>query len=292
MFFCINNDSKSKLSVDNAIKIINSIYLIKPDTVCIYENHKTKLIAAIGNFDNNVIGERSIKVIEKIGEEWLELYKSDISLPDSIYDIEWITDGKKPYLFINYLSIQGSGGYTSYYFSIVAPYEKKNDDLELGDNHTLQTDPRTLPYPNEIKSILMSKISHFKVSDSASLDSPQKAEQKWVLENRNLYNKIWESPLKINMTYYKDTLFNLFKNSISSQTENSNYLFKSYFKSSVVGLNKKENKYFIIWVPEIEYDWIDSMDLSNRGDSSFLNLHKGDEKLLVNLNNFTIIKSN
>ena len=57
--FCINNDSKSKLSVDNAIKIINSIYLIKPDTVCIYENHKTKLIAAIGNFDNNVIGEQS-----------------------------------------------------------------------------------------------------------------------------------------------------------------------------------------------------------------------------------------
>jgi hypothetical protein len=81
---------------------------------------------------------------------------------------------------------------------------------------------------------------------SVGPDSLAAMEEAWIQDNRGA-----SGPLKIRyFSALTDTA------SVGAETQDEAYVWRSYFKSGVVGFRKDTQQYFMVYAPESQYEWI------------------------------------
>ncbi len=99
------------------------------------------------------------------------------------------------------------------------------------------------------------KIAHTS-QQNLDVNSADNAVQKWQLDNENIWTAMMNYAVPVKFTYYDTNLFDQWNGTtVTGSLENNNYKFVSYFKGVVVGLDKTQGKYFILYVPSDMYEW-------------------------------------
>ena len=131
------------------------------------------------------------------------------------------------------------------------------------------------------------KIAHTS-QQNLDVNSPDNAVQKWQLDNENTRTAMMNYAAPVKFTYYSQNLNDSWAGtSITGTIENSQYKFTAYFKGVVIGLDKAQNKYFVLWVPSDMYEWPTDIAFVG-GNTVHINSANSEPSVTINLDNNTI----
>ncbi|MBN1217178.1 MAG: hypothetical protein JXA99_17290 [Candidatus Lokiarchaeota archaeon] len=268
LYFSQPNYSQDKnnipeISYDYAVKIIQNKYYKTPDTLCIEKYNNRTLIAALiqkeSLYDNMVI-------LTNIANTWQELINFEIYR--SLIELNFTDVDSNIYLYYSILNSGSTMGSVVFYlFDIAANtqyeisfsgYHGKYDEMEISDN---LNNKKNLFYFLE-KKASESEYVYKPTEEDLDIDNPKNYETKWRILNPNLYSLLkTNNKIELIMPEYDDALFDFDIN--YGDITNNKYNIRAETKGSVLGYDKSNKKYFVIWVPETKSSYIHNVTFIN-----------------------------
>jgi hypothetical protein len=257
-------ENKQGLDYKTAYSICQIKYLENPDTV-FYSKIKPFYIAAVIKKD---FFNSEIKVLYNFADTW-----QTIDIIKDLYgvvDIEFVSVDSNDYILIVHESYGNAFGMVEFKlhnletkkeYSISFDGEVRNYDQLSPIDLELKKEKNLLKILED-KAAKSSLVYKKKLSDY-DLNANINCDNKWRILNKGLINNLSEqsnTSFPIKFPEYNE---NLFQQDGICKAENSYYIVNSYFKSSVIGYDKKKKKYFVIWVPESRYDWINYLEFKS-----------------------------
>lgn len=295
---------KPTMTDQEATQIIQHEYVKNPSfSTAIRDNGNYYIIAVIT--DNNL--DQKFVVLKQVADLWQEQTtpSGKIGWLSSIADMKKIGLGSNNYLFFTTVEQGSAAG--SVFFTLFSPLESHFYTMSVFGANGNVNQPQPISddvknnkkvYDYLLQQIAVSpKVAHI-TSQNLDANSPENAVQKWQLDNENIWTKITNfSATPINFTYYNEDLFNswagpntvkeYYTKSITSQIENNQYKFVAWFKGVVIGYDKTQNKYFVLWVPSDMYEWPTDIAFIG-GNAVHINSANSGPSVTINLDNNTI----
>jgi hypothetical protein len=238
-------------------------------------------------------------VLKEFGGNWVEDYnKKGDYCTYCFEDIKVIEDNNlNEYIFyVTGSQGSGSGSFEFTLFSLRDNAEYwisvsggnngngtiSSDGITLSDN--LKNDAeKTKILEDEIKkSKFVTSANENKVEDLTNNDA-KNAQTKWIYDNGECRQRLYKnfSCEKFVLTPYKDNLFDIVGGgaSVNVEKEDQNLLVRAYFKGSVIAYSKTTKNYYLIWVPDDMYDWVDQVTLT----PTMIKIHERDTQHYIDV---------
>ena len=300
--------SKSHILPSEEKELIGAILI--PDC------NEKNILALMGSHHGNLIIESAN--IEQVGNNWqicsidtllirqsggINWFKaSDFHIP-SFEMPKYIELNKTPYIF--FMCREGNGGnamppaHGILYFALYNLRTKETVTLDFECSSFFDSDTEkvngkfvkldvTKLYPVEAKFLLKQAESspyiYRPTADDLNLDLSRNAIKKWLKDNPEVTNLSDNDRAIIHFTYYdSDEYFKEIKHDARSITPTINYEVFYYWRGDVYGLDKKRNKYFVIYGNPDGYgaenvSWMDenTLKIETRGlEILIINLESG-----------------
>ncbi len=200
---------------------------------------------------------------------------------------DYTADGYPDILFFDILS--GTGGTTT----ILNLYSIKDkilytltDDLAdkyydypppMAPNGELSKNPEMLKTCIRLMKDI-ADIEEFKVTEEELLTKPEYAPYQWVIDNRGVIDG------KLTIRWYNFPL--PFSNAATSEVEYNGIKFCAIFKDCIYGIDEKNNRFFVVYVPDFEFG--EKHLAVNEYEKLLLIDDDGMEYILINLDDYSI----
>jgi hypothetical protein len=269
----------SQLNEKNDITILKKLTLEEINYSLKSKTDKGTYLIGI-TCDFSVWGECTAFVFKSFAGSW-EL-KDKLTFSNTNGEIEEFTSNENLIYFGSH-STGGSSGNGSYYFNAFSFEENKFYSLEYSWNDFKYSSYGFSNIETIANNIVLNHLEK-KASESEYVYKPSTEltlEESWKIENKNIYEKIFEEKTEIVFTY--DNSNYEFEHKVS---ENSKYKIYNEFKGNLYGYNKITEEYFIIWVPSWNYDTTQFVNLDNEDNSVFIldsTLGSNGGKIYINL---------
>jgi len=294
---------KPTMSDQEAAQIVQHEYVKNPSFATAIRDSGDYYIIAVLT-DNNL--DKKFIVLKQVADLWQEqpAATGKIGWLSSIFDMEKIKLGNNSYLFFTTVEQGSAAG--SIFFTLFSPSESHFYTISVFGANGNVNQPR--PVSDDVKNnkkvndyllqqiAASPKVAHITNQD-LNTNSPENAVRKWQLDNENIWTKITRfSATPVNFTYYDQNLFNSwagpnvvkeYYQSITSSVENDHYKFVAYFKGVVIGYDKTQSKYFVLWVPSDMYEWPTDIAFID-ANTVHINSANSGPSVTIHLNNNTI----
>lgn len=304
-------DTTSIINIDTleATEIIRQIYNKNPEYVAVKNINRKTVIFCVFKEDVLMLGYSTINVLENFADVWQETKEVKLEYGNRIENFDWLKIQNKDFLYFDFNIPGGSMGNGDIVFGLYDYSENKCYKLQFsgmynGDQiegefwkfDSLKKYPDIL-YALELKAKSSAKI-YRPTKEDLDIDNPINAEDKFLFLNPNLHEKLKKNRdeyYKIEVPEYTGIYalffhenlkneYSKFLNTVMCEASNDYYSVYSLYKSYIVGLNKRENKFFIVWFPFSRYDFVDKLYLST--DNFLILYDRMDEskEFLIDLN--------
>lgn len=268
LFFCID------LYSQNTKSIIQTYCKCEPLTYLdkIYKN-KVFYIEAIKNLDQDYkVDKVKLNALEKLGNQWVStntyIVAEDIDYADINNQFEhnsiFSLNNDLYYYSIMNLANEGTfyNGFTKVVFvfynidkeekPIIITYERW--ESEAFGEYTVNENKSNIAPFKEFITHTSKYIDHLFGKSNEDIDHEDNFNIKWGLLNKALFTNMRENDLNnfefAFLEFNTENFYNNLKNENSMELENSNYKAMSGFSSPTIVYNKKENKSYVVFIPE------------------------------------------
>lgn len=261
---CINKDTPEKEIQDYykaaSTTLKDSIYF-SPDTLFIRKLDDTVYAAAT----RKSAGGNELIVLRNLNKRWMEYLRFDDV--EKILEIEFVKIDTVKYVYYSMTKTYFPGVTRTLVLAELNNFNNKLSVIFRGD----VKQPPTLPHTSwqiKINSKLLDYIKTtttyrqlLKDAERGNNDLllPMNSGRAWFKNNRHVHKLLEAKPdssIMLKILMYDYDLRWIYGGGDGDRTENNFYIINSYFKSCLLGYDKKISKHFLMWFPESVYGWI------------------------------------
>lgn len=204
--------------------------------------------------------------LKQVADLWQEQPQSpqlECSTDDCPSDAKKVSLGGKSYIYYTTTTSGSAAGTVT--FNLWSPSEAHLYSMSVSGGNGNYNQPGVVSddvknnkdiYDYLTQQIAASPAVAHTSDQNLDVNSADNAVQKWQLDNPNIWNAMMNYAAPVKFTYYSANLFDQWNGTtVNGTIENDHYKFVAYFKGVVVGLDKTQGKYFILYVPSDMYEW-------------------------------------
>ncbi len=252
------------MSDQEAAQIIQHQYVKNPTfSIAVRDNGDYYIVGSIADGQYN---EPRLLVLKQVADLWQEQQESAqivCGTLDCPSDAEKVKVGGSYYVYFVTESYGSAAGTVT--FNLFSPSQGHLYSMSVsGGNGNINQPGAVSSDVQDNKAVydyLTQQIAHSpKIAHTSQqnldVNSADNAVQKWQLDNENIWTAMKNYATPVKFTYYSTNLFDRWNGTtVTGSIENSHYQFTSYFKGVVVGFDKTQGKYFILYAPSDMYEW-------------------------------------
>lgn len=236
-------------------------------------NDKNYIVVRLSQSKENL--GYNVIILQSQGSEYVEIWRnpgglplSDGDLQSKLFTVQDVDgDGKPDVTYFDQGSGTGGSGAELSVYSVAKNVEYSisvnnptyytkvpGQQIQISDN--LKKVENKTVYDWITNTLVQNQIIVPKITDEDLLNDPNLAGELWYKENVDLHGSG-----KTKIHWYDGVAPN--KAGITAEVRDGTMDYKAFFKDGVYATDTQNNKFYVVYIPESQYNWIERLELSD-----------------------------